>query len=131
MQENSILQMDVFDDQTKCLTEIDLIIQSARELKKMEIKQVEQEKRLSMLEVKLEQNSGNIGYYTIKAWCKLYNIRLPLKVSREKGYEASRISRKNGIHIGKIADESFGTVNSYREDVLLELFGKDGMKRGS
>ncbi len=117
MQENNL------NGQENITTEIDLIIRSAQELKEIKVKQEEQEKRLSLLEAKTEQNSGDTGYFTIKAWCKLNNIRLPLTNLRKKGYEASKISREKEIHIGKTTDETFGTVNCYREDILDEIFG--------
>jgi hypothetical protein len=122
MQDNNSLSINKLNEQNKVLTEIDLIIRSAQELRKIEIKQEEHEHRLSILEANSELNSGDTGYYTIKAWCKLNNIKLPLRQLRDKGCEASKISRIRKVHIGKVTDETYGTVNKYREDILKEIF---------
>lgn len=104
------------------VSEIDLIIKSAQELKKLESKQIEHDKRLSNLEAKFHQNSGQIGYWTITAWCKLNGLKISLDEAMRRGREAAKLSKDWGAGIGKVHDERFGLVNSYREDVLEEIF---------
>lgn len=108
------------------LSEIDLIIKSAQALKKFELKQIEHDKRLSSLEAKSYQNSGHTGYWTITAWCKLNNLNLTLLEANQKGRDAVKLSKEWGAAIGKVKDERFGEVNSYREDVLEEIFSTVG-----
>jgi prophage antirepressor-like protein len=105
------------------LSELDLIIRSARALKKIEQKQLEHDKRLSSIEAKSHQNSGQTGYWTITAWCKLNNLNLSLVEAMQKGRAASRLSSEWDVSVGQVPDERFGVVNSYREDVLEEVFG--------
>jgi prophage antirepressor-like protein len=104
------------------ISEIDLIIQSAQSLKKFELKQIEHDNRLSTLEAKSHQNSGQTGYWTITAWCRLNNIKIGLDEAMKRGREAARLSNEWGAEISKVPDERFGFVNSYREDVLEEIF---------
>jgi prophage antirepressor-like protein len=104
------------------VTELDLIIKSAQEMKKFEARQVEHDQRLQILEAKQHQNAGETGYWTISAWCKLNNLSLSLEDSKRKGRLASRLSNEWNAPLGKVSDERFGTVNSYREDVLEEVF---------
>jgi prophage antirepressor-like protein len=104
------------------LSEIDLIIKSAQALKKIEAKQIEHDNRLSTLEAKSHQNSGQTGYWTITAWSKLNKLSLTLDEAMHKGREAVGLSKEWGAEIGKVHDERFGVVNSYREDVLEEIF---------
>jgi anti-repressor protein len=104
------------------LSEIDLIIKSAQALKQIELKQIDHDNRLISLEAKLHQNSGHTGYWTITAWCKLNNLNLTLNDANNKGREAVKLSKKWNVEIGKVRDERFGEVNSYREDVLEEVF---------
>ena len=101
------------------LSELDLIIRSAHALKAIE-------GRLSVLEAKSHQNSGKTGYWTITAWCKFSNLGLSLDDAMKKGRAASRLSKEWGAEIGKVPDERFGIVNSYREDVLEEVFSMVG-----
>jgi len=104
------------------LSEIDLIIRSAQALKNVELKQIEHDQRLISLEAKSHQNSGYTGYWTITAWCRLNNLRIGLEEATKRGREAARVSTEWGIEICKVPDERFGHVNSYREDVLEEVF---------
>jgi len=66
-------------------SEIDLIIKSAHALKKIESKQIEHDKRLSSLEAKSHQNSGQTGYWTITAWCKLNDLKISLVEAGKRG----------------------------------------------
>lgn len=104
------------------MSELDLIIRSAEALKSVQQRQNEHEKRLEYLEAKTHQNSGHTGYWTITAWCRLNNLNLNIHEAMQKGREAARISKEWRVSIGKVPDERFGEVNSYREDVLEELF---------
>lgn len=104
------------------LSEIDLIIKSAQALKQVELKQLDHDNRLSTLEAKSHQNSAHTGYWTITAWCKLNNLAMTLDEANRKGRDAVKLSREWGVDIGKVRDERFGEVNSYREDVLEEVF---------
>ncbi len=104
------------------LSEIDLIIKSAQALKKIELKQIDHDNRLSSLEAKSHQNSGQTGSWTITAWCKLNNLNITLTEAMQRGREAAKLSKEMGVEVGKVRDERFGEVNSYREDVLDEIF---------
>ena len=103
-------------------SEIDLIIKSAQALKKIELKQIDHDNRLSILEAKSHQNSGQTGYWTITAWCKLNNLNITLAEAMQRGRETAKLSKEWDVEIGKVRDERFGEVNSYREDLLDEIF---------
>ncbi len=107
-------------------SELDLIIRSAQALKGIEQKQLEHENRLKTLEAKAHQNSGHTGYWTITAWCRLNSLNLSIHEANSKGREAVKLSNKWCVDIGKVADERFGSVNSYREDILEEVFSDIG-----
>ncbi|MBA2883159.1 prophage antirepressor-like protein [Desulfosalsimonas propionicica] len=103
-------------------SEIDLIIRSAQALKNIETKQIEHDQRLSLLEAKSHENSGYTGYWTITAWCKLNNYKIGIEEATRKGRKATRLSSEWSVDICRVPDERFGVVNSYREDVLEEIF---------
>jgi prophage antirepressor-like protein len=98
------------------MSELDLIIRSAQALKKLET-------RVHTLEAKTHINSGQTGYWTITAWCKLNDLKISLDEAMLRGREATKLSNEWRAEIGKVHDERFGLVNSYREDVLEEVFG--------
>ncbi len=104
------------------LSEIDLIIKSAQALKKIELKQIEHDERITYLEAKSHHNSGHTGYWTITAWCKLNNLNITLIEAMQRGRNAAKLSKEWGVEIGKVKDERYGEVNSYREDLLDEIF---------
>lgn len=97
------------------LSELDLIIRSAQALKNLEI-------RVHTLEAKTHLNSGHTGYWTITAWCRLNNLKISLDDAMKRGRDAAKLSKRWGVEIGKVNDERFGIVNSYREDILEEIF---------
>jgi len=103
-------------------SEIDLIIRSAQALKQIESKQVEHDQRLTFLEAKSQKNSGYTGYWTITAWCKLNSLKIGIEEANRKGRKATRLSSAWGVDVCRVPDERFGMVNSYREDVLEEIF---------
>ena len=81
------------------------------------------EARVHTLEAKTLINSSKTGYWTITAWCKLNNLKISLDEAMLRGREATKLSNELGAEIGKVHDERFGLVNSYREDVLEDVFG--------
>jgi prophage antirepressor-like protein len=98
------------------MSELDLIIRSAQALKNIEA-------RVHTLEAKTHKNSGQTGYWTVTAWCKLNNLKISLDEAMQRGREATKLSKKWDAEISRVKDERFGEVNSYREDVLEEVFG--------
>jgi prophage antirepressor-like protein len=98
------------------MSELDLIIRSAQVLKNIET-------RVHTLEAKTHLNSGQTGYWTITAWCKLNNLKISLDEAMLRGRESTKLSNELGAEIGRVHDERYGIVNSYREDVLEEVFG--------
>jgi prophage antirepressor-like protein len=106
-------------------SELDLIIRTAQAMKNIETKAIEQDQRIATLEAKSHQNSGQTGYWTITAWCKLNRLSLSLDEAMQKGRQTAKLSKEWGADIGKVHDERFGVVNSYREDVLEEVFAME------
>ena len=102
-------------DEIHGMSELDLIIRSAQALKNIET-------RVHTLEAKTHMNSGQTGYWTITAWCKLNKLNISLDEAMLRGREAAKLSKEWSAQIGRVHDERFGLVNSYREDVLEEVF---------
>ena len=71
------------------MSELDLIIRSAQVLKNLET-------RIHTLEAKTHQNSGQTGYWTIIAWCRLNNLKISLDEANKRGREAVKLSNKWG-----------------------------------
>ena len=76
-----------------------------------------------LLEVESKQMTIDEHHYTIIGYANLTGVR---GVSRDAaarlGRKASAMSRKQGYHIGKEYDATYGMVNTYHVDVLQEVF---------
>lgn len=70
----------------------------------------------------LEENLPPEDYFTIRAWCNREDVGISIKSRAVLGRAASRLSRERGVRIEKISNSSFGTLNVYHEDILIELF---------
>ena len=81
----------------------------------------DQAERLAIVEAKTDQNSGNTGYFTVRAWCRMNGISIPLHAAQAVGRKAAKVSKENGVGVGRAPDEMFGFVNTYHKDVLAEV----------
>ena len=68
-----------------------------------------------------DKNSGDTGYFSIKAWCNLNGYKHPLGILKAYGREASRLSSENGLPVYKINDELLGYVGQYHKNILSEI----------
>ena len=94
-----------------------------QEKKQLELEKQQRETvvRVDVVEQRLEGlNSANTGYHTVRAYCRLNNIKLSLDQALTAGKIAGRLCRNRSIMIGKIPDEAYGTVNSYPSEILEE-----------
>jgi hypothetical protein len=60
--------------------------------------------------------------YSVMAYSRLCNTPVDLNTARALGVRAGKISRERGLPVGKARDPRFGTVNTYVESVLQEVF---------
>lgn len=70
----------------------------------------------------LEHKFGEKGYFTIMAFCRAKGIPINLQQAKLKGAQAGSKTRSIGGVINKVPDERFGSVNSYHESILEEIF---------
>lgn len=72
-------------------------------------------------EVEAKILSKNEDYYSIAGFCSLYKIDCPLHQAKAWGKAAVAKSREQGADTGKTHDERFGTVRTYRHDILKHV----------
>ncbi len=126
---------DVFDEleenyfnSTKGMTPEEFLLHSAQRL-------VEQARAIKaanaridrvderLLDVEAKQQTIDQHHYTISGYANLMGIRgVSRDVAVNLGRRASKMSKKQGYHIGKEYDAKYGTVNTYHVDVLQEVF---------
>lgn len=72
-------------------------------------------------EVESKILSKDEDYYSIAGFCNLYKVDCPLPKAKAWGKIAVALSNKHGIATGKTHDERYGTVRTYRHDVLKRV----------
>lgn len=80
----------------------------------------DQEKRLSIVEAKLETSQKD--FYTIAGFASLRGRKIDVTHANLLGRKAGKISREYGYEIGKASDPRYGTVNTYHLDILSTVF---------
>jgi hypothetical protein len=82
---------------------------------------IENEKRVSVLEAKVETITSNSGYFTIKAYARLNGFQLPNAHAAKIGKQCAQLCRERNLEIGNAKDETYGTVKTYPESVIAEV----------
>lgn len=70
----------------------------------------------------IDCQTSNHGYYSILAFARLSCCEVTLVEAASLGLRATRICRERGVRVGKVRDPRFGTVNTYPESVLSEIW---------
>ena len=104
------------------LSPTELLLHSAQIL-------LEQERRTKAIENKVnqieERTLTDLKHSIVVAYVTRNNISLNLSRYSAIGAKASRLCKKRGIHISKINDIRFGTVNVYPDEILDEVFSTE------
>lgn len=80
--------------------------------------------RQQQLEARVDRLDNKNRMFTIKAFARLNGLALSDKSARAIGKRAAKMCRENGITIGSTYDETYGSVNTYREDILEQAWGE-------
>lgn len=90
---------------------------------------LEQERRTKAIENKVnqieERTITDLKHSTVVAYVTRNKICLDLKRFSVIGGKASRLCKKRGLHISKVNDVRFGTVNVYPDEILDEIFATE------
>ena len=102
------------------LSPAELLVKQAQMLLEQERRMTAVEKDLSELKAHIETHPT--GYYTISGYASLRGIRVDASLANMLGRKAVKLSNEYGYDIGKASDAKYGTVNTYHEDILKEVF---------
>ena len=73
---------------------------------------------------KVEGLRNGIKYYTIMGYAALCKIPVPIRLAANLGKIATSRCTKLGIYMEPVADPRFGTVNSYPESMVSQVFNE-------
>jgi phage anti-repressor protein len=80
------------------------------------------ELRSEIADVRAHQITSAVDYYTIAGYASLCKVKLQLKQFQSFGKQASKICKDLGYATGTMPDAKYGTVKTYPDDVLKEIF---------
>lgn len=105
---------------------VDKMIEHDEELEAIRIVQVQQahdiEEAKALAAASMDCHTSNYGYYSILAFSRLKGANVDLKEASVLGVRATALCRRRGLEIGTVRDPRFGTVNTYPESILEELW---------
>jgi anti-repressor protein len=86
-----------------------------------------QESRMAQIEqkhVEIEARIDTIdtNFISVVGYARINNIQLPGNEALKIGKQAGKISREQGITIGKVFDAKYGSINTYHKDILQTVF---------
>ena len=93
----------------------------------------EQERTNEKFRVAIESNGTRIdnieakilsideSYYSVSGYCSLHSIYCPQDKARAWGYEATKLSNKKAVPIGKVFDAKYGNINTYHIEILKQV----------
>lgn len=113
--------------------EIELIIRQATQLQAIRKAQRETERKLAAVEVRvdqaqrvataaLDQGQSRHGYHTVLGYWRVRGRSLTEKEAGSIGKEVAKLCRDRGCAIGQQNSERWGTVNSYPDEILEEVY---------
>lgn len=115
----------------KPMTTMEMVIASAQHIQKLEQEQERQAEAIKALEAKQAATDCDYGYYSILAYAKLKGRKITPVEAARLGKSATAISKKYGITTGTVPDARYGSVGTYDEGILEELFAKDEYNENS
>jgi phage regulator Rha-like protein len=111
------------------LSPMQMVIESAQAIMRMEAEQAQQAIRIEAIEANsktIEARQAAIiegfKYFTVLAFANLNNVNIDLKTATRLGKKAAELSRAKGALIDKVRDPRFGQINAYQEEILKSVF---------
>lgn len=100
------------------------LVNHERQIRELELRQVETEAKVVEI-VNHMQTRPN--YFCVTAFCATHGIRVNKETAKRIGRKSASLCKQRGYEIGSVTDDKWGKVGSYPNDVLLEVFQKEGL----
>ena len=110
--------------------QVTLLKQHAEQLRRIEEEQkvqaiqlADHTEKLSLIEAKV--TTTNSEYFSVSGYASLKGVRnLDVREAAKIGRYCTKLSKEQDIHVGKVKDERYGSVNIYHLDVLFQAFNE-------
>lgn len=100
---------------------VDPIIASMQAIIEMRQEQIAQAARIDQIEAKADAalaRGGDTGFVSLVGYCKINDILITRNQMAIVGRGLTRHCKINGIPVGEVKDERYGSVNTYRVEIL-------------
>lgn len=104
------------------LTPAEVVLRMATQLVEQERTLAEHEQRLMAVEARQNSIEQGTQYFSIAAYATLKGLRIDNSTAQVYGMKASRLSREQGVSIGKVTDPRWGLVGTYHINILEQIF---------
>lgn len=104
------------------LTPAQMVLQMAQQLVDQERAVAELDQRMLAVETRQTSMEQGAQYFTILAYASMNGIRLDTSAAQVYGSKAAKLSRDQGVHIGKASDPRYGYVGTYHISILDQIF---------
>ena len=86
---------------------------------------VDHGQQIKALKEKAKHYITHSNFFSIRSYCIMNYIELPLQEVTKKEVQASGTSNEYGIAIRKTIDNIYGILNTFHIDVLRDIFEED------
>jgi anti-repressor protein len=99
---------------------------NSRRLRALEAERADNQQRIGAVEQQVAQVVAKVttvqtDFYTVAGWASLQKKKVPISEANVLGKRAANLSKAQGIEVGRVPDQRFGTVNAYHVDILKQV----------
>ena len=99
-------------------TPIQLLLETVRQAAELEQQQMAHDRRIGTLEGRVALLASDSEYATVRGMARVLGIDIDEKTAASIGKRTRKVCEAQGLHIGSVADERHGKVNSYPKKAL-------------
>jgi len=113
----------IHDTQIKALVFALQEVDTLKEQQRIQaIKLSEQAERMRAIEARQDAELYGCRYFSVIAYANLAKVRIDLTTAARIGKLATKMCLAQGVTIGKVYDQRYGTVGTYPEEILKDVF---------
>ena len=114
----------------KPMTPAEMLLYQAQRLVEQERRLTDVESALTRIEARQTAIEDASDFFTILAFARLHNVQIDIKTAQRLGRLCGKLARERGSLISDVTDPRFGTIHTYHQDILFDVFVAVGLLDG-
>lgn len=114
----------------KPMTPAEMLLYQAQRLVEQERRLADVETALTRIEARQTAIEDASDFFTILAFARLHNVQIDIKTAQRLGRLCGKLARERGSLISDVTDPRFGTIHTYHQDILFDVFVAVGLLDG-